>query len=468
MKKFIISQELKEIIETVKILENNQKLKINSFAGTGKTTTLEFITKELKNATFLLLVFNNKNAKESKKRFGANTVVSTVNGLAYRKIVKDPDDVLDDGFNIEQIAQILNTDDNEIAFDVKKIINIYCNSDLENIKDVAEYYSARNIKSWDQAIIFYQLMRDYKIQMTHSFYLKEFSLTFNPNEYNYDFVLLDEAQDTNEVTLSFFNKFNSKQILVGDRHQAIYRFRGAVNAMEKVQCDYELFLSKTYRCSPNVVKYANVVLHNFKGEGRELESAKIDNSGDDNVAHITRNNSTAIFMISKFDEFHLFKSPDKLFKDAIQVHFFLTGQHEKLFRENQYFKKYKNKKELLDYAIEFDDVNLQSAIKVASIFKGYLFVLLNKAKLKNNPKSKIKILTAHTSKGLEFGNVVLASDFQILSEIEDPDDLAEEANLLYVAITRAKDKINFTKKEGFSHYLYKPIPKKDKDKYKDK
>lgn len=297
-------------------------------------------------------------------------------------------------------------------------------------------------------------MQENKIPITHSFYLKEFSLTFDPAKYNFDFVLLDEAQDTNEVTLNIFNQFNSKKILVGDKHQSIYKFRGAVNAMDKVETDYSLFLSHTFRCSKDVVSFANYVLKTYKNEQKELISSKLESSKDDNtIAYITRTNSQTIFLISKYDDFHLYKTPQQLFKTAIQVHYFLTKKFDKLYDDFKYLIKYENKQGLTEYAKKYNDVNLQSAIRVASTFKGYLFVLLNKAKIKNNKNSKIKILTAHTSKGLEFENVVLGADFKSLCKINDREILIEEANLLYVAITRAKSKISFSKKYGFDGYL---------------
>jgi len=355
---------------------------------------------------------------------------------------------------LEKILEILKIEDINIAYDVNNIINLYCNSSYKEIKEVGLEYTARDLKSFQYAQNFYKLMQENKIPITHSFYLKEFSLTFDPFKYNFDFILLDEAQDTNEVTLSIFNQFNSKKILVGDKHQSIYKFRGAVNAMDKVPTDYNLFLSHTFRCSNNVVSFANYVLKTYKNEYKELVSSKIENNKDDNTtAYITRTNSQIIFLISKYDDFFLYKNPQQLFKTAIQVHYFLTKKFDKLYDDFKYLVKYKDKEGLTDYANEYNDVNLQSAIRVATIFKGYLFVLLNKAKTRNNKNSKIKILTAHTSKGLEFENVVLDSDFKTLSKIDDTDSLIEEANLLYVAITRAKNKISFSKKDGFDGYL---------------
>jgi superfamily I DNA/RNA helicase len=75
--------------------------------------------------------------------------------------------------------------------------------------------------------------------VTHSLYFKEFEQRFNYFKLKdkYDVVLLDEAQDSNMVTLSVFNQFNAKRVMVGDSHQKIYGFRGAIDAMEKFETE---------------------------------------------------------------------------------------------------------------------------------------------------------------------------------------------------------------------------------------
>ena len=61
-----------EILDISKELNMNQVLKINAFAGTGKTTTLNLIANSLKDKSFLYLAFNNDIVKEAKKKFKNN------------------------------------------------------------------------------------------------------------------------------------------------------------------------------------------------------------------------------------------------------------------------------------------------------------------------------------------------------------------------------------------------------------
>lgn len=79
----------------------------------------------------------------------------------------------------------------------------------------------------------------------------------------YDFVFVDEAQDTNAIQRALLRKImnhNSRLIAVGDPAQAIYGFRGAdSNSLQQIADEFdctELPLTVSYRCPLSVVKYA--------------------------------------------------------------------------------------------------------------------------------------------------------------------------------------------------------------------
>ncbi|MDH2406059.1 UvrD-helicase domain-containing protein [Bradyrhizobium sp. SSUT18] len=67
----------------------------------------------------------------------------------------------------------------------------------------------------------------------HDGYLKLWALS--SHAIAADFILLDEAQDTNPVVLDVLRKQPAQMIYVGDKYQQIYEWRGAVNAMEKIE-----------------------------------------------------------------------------------------------------------------------------------------------------------------------------------------------------------------------------------------
>jgi DNA helicase II / ATP-dependent DNA helicase PcrA len=79
----------------------------------------------------------------------------------------------------------------------------------------------------------------------------------------FDFVVVDEAQDTNAIQRAVIRKImkpTSRLMAVGDPAQAIYGFRGAdSNAINLIKEEFgaiELPLTVSYRCPKSVVKYA--------------------------------------------------------------------------------------------------------------------------------------------------------------------------------------------------------------------
>lgn len=81
--------------------------------------------------------------------------------------------------------------------------------------------------------------------------------------FQYDWVLVDEAQDTNEtrrlLALAILKR-GGRLVAVGDRHQAIFGFTGAdSNSLELIASSLQakrLPLTTTYRCPKAVVAYA--------------------------------------------------------------------------------------------------------------------------------------------------------------------------------------------------------------------
>jgi DNA helicase-2/ATP-dependent DNA helicase PcrA len=85
----------------------------------------------------------------------------------------------------------------------------------------------------------------------------------NLNLPKFDFIFVDEAQDTNMIQREILRKImgpRSRMIAVGDPAQAIYGFRGAdAQSLRSIAKEFNavtLPLSISYRCPTSVVKYA--------------------------------------------------------------------------------------------------------------------------------------------------------------------------------------------------------------------
>ena len=89
-------------------------------------------------------------------------------------------------------------------------------------------------------------------------------LAFNVSFDKYDWVLIDEAQDTNasrrEMSLRMLKEVTGRLVAVGDRHQAIYGFTGAdsdaLDLIGNAVNATRLPLTTTFRCPKAVVAYS--------------------------------------------------------------------------------------------------------------------------------------------------------------------------------------------------------------------
>lgn len=89
--------------------------------------------------------------------------------------------------------------------------------------------------------------------------------------FQYDWVLIDEAQDTNEarrlLALAILKR-GGRMVAVGDRHQAIFGFTGAdSNSLELIAQSVNakrLPLNVTYRCPKSVVTYAQTWVNHIQ------------------------------------------------------------------------------------------------------------------------------------------------------------------------------------------------------------
>ncbi len=101
---------------------------------------------------------------------------------------------------------------------------------------------------------------DGAVRLDHDHYLKIWALT-RPR-IDADFLLLDEAQDTNPVVEQIFlaQRDHAQLVMVGDSAQAIYHWRGAKDIMTGFD-GTQLALSQSFRFGPDLAAEANRWLH---------------------------------------------------------------------------------------------------------------------------------------------------------------------------------------------------------------
>lgn len=100
-----------------------------------------------------------------------------------------------------------------------------------------------------------------------------------------DVFMFDEAQDVNPVLAKVLadNAANMPIIMVGDSRQAIYGFRGAMDALEKTQATFRLPLTRSFRYGEVPAYLANVVL--MQGNIDDLEFFEAIGTPEKHVFH---------------------------------------------------------------------------------------------------------------------------------------------------------------------------------------
>lgn len=441
-------------------------LLVQAFAGAGKTATLEFFAEANQGLRILLLTFNKALQVEAQMRFSSqgihNVQCLTTHALAFGRFGRayqsagklgfvSPSDLMDT-FSIDaaKARAVLTTLENFIRSADAQIGRDHLPSDLAAVHRAEVGTYAAN--AWDA-------MKDMAgaLKMTHDGYLKLFQLSKPDLSKQFDLIMVDEWQDTNEVTMDIVLEQDARLILVGDRHQSIYGFRGATNAMDEVEADATLSLTQSFRFGQGIADLATTILAGLKGETQALIGSGKHESKfvvDRNLPYavISRTNGTlfreAVKLLGRVP-FTFVGGGEKLegypFDRLVDVHHILVGAKH-LVRDG-FLRRFADADALRKYAETVDDKELLAQLAVAKEYVRQIPDLVARIKAeacqKNPAQAHVSLMTAHRSKGLQFDQVVLCNDFEDfvaedgrLRKANTP-ELAQEANLLYVALTRA-------------------------------
>lgn len=459
-----------EQLDIVKAFNNTRVLKVNAVAGSGKTSTLELLAAEYKRPS-LLLAFNKAIADEAARRFPVHVSCRTMNSVAYAEFGKALQHKLNFNKNpkLNTMRSIKNTVDwfdlkdydnatpaispRVIAGLAREAVDRFCYSSRLSISEQDLHY--KDFKDLEKNHVFdtqhlsrvivnlAKLIWKERINplsnssCTHDTYVKLWSLS-NP-KLNYDILYVDESQDINPCVLQVLEQQTCKVLYVGDQYQSIYGFRGAINAMKNIIAP-TMHLSQSWRYGEVVASVAECILHKdnvqVKGNSNILsELSEIDTSLNHTV--IFRTNAELLNYAEKLMDKGVTVSIEIDIKNFIrQVNSIIElRKGGKPFHDN--IARFGSFEELLEYSKE--SVEIQRMISTAMRHDAIDFL----EKLESNNQSTnptVILTTAHKSKGLEFDNVVIADDFKF-GEKDLLDMPEQETNLLYVACTRAKKKL---------------------------
>jgi hypothetical protein len=253
---------------------------VEARAGSGKTFILRNVGQRIKGRG-LYVVYNAANAKEARGKFPRNVRVSTAHGVAKSAVGQPYQERLDkSGYQpAKRVAEILRIDRPAIISGTKiapaviarlvmQTVKAWClSADPEptiahvpgtaGLEDVAQVQELAAVvlpfvrKAWDDI-----KATDGVLKFEHDHYLKMWGLS--QPVLPYDVILWDEVQDADRVVLDVMLRQTSAQMMpVGDPFQAIYGWRGAVNAMDHFPDATRLALSQSFRFGPAIATQAN-------------------------------------------------------------------------------------------------------------------------------------------------------------------------------------------------------------------
>ena len=475
--------------EQIAILNSSGNIKINAVAGSGKTTTIiEYAGSRPSDSKILYLAFNKSVKDEAKKKFAErglkNVKVETAHSLAYGRIVPKYGYTVKSGYKTTEIADILNLrlsgekhGEFIIANHINKLLMFYCNSNKETLMELnyPETITDKKAKTFvkthygyiqQKTLALIDKMEKKKIEITHDYYLKKFQLS-NP-VLNYDYILFDEGQDASAAMLDIFLKQKAVKVIVGDTNQQIYGWRYAVNSLEKA--NFQTFhLSTSFRFDQHIADLAIRVLKlknhleiknevSITGKGSErpiLSKAVIARTNLGlllkAIGYVTEKKKVQQLYFEGNINSYTYADDGTSLYDVLNLY---NGKH-RLIRD-KLIKVMNNLDDLKDYVKKTEDVQMGMMVEIVEKYGNEIPKILDEIKQKhvdNKDREKAEIIfsTVHRSKGMEYDEIQLVNDFlneETLKKLVDdkPENidvakLNEEINLLYVAITRTKNKL---------------------------
>ncbi len=508
-KPFIPSEYQKKIFEFIEHGVGN--LVIDASAGSAKTTTLikslELIPNDKK---ILFCAFNKDIVNELKKKISkkdniGNIDIRTLHSLGYLMIQKNFNN-----YNIEinenKYRQFIYNNINELTssnpFKISKkiglkwvenvcslinymrynlsesfdeIMSLVNKHEIDLVSD--EIYAAKDVLEWGKTFTD-------EVDYTDMVWLP-YVLNMKPLGLQYDFIFVDESQDVSVVQRELVlrcRKINTRYIFAGDQNQAIYAFSSAspesFNYLKTLPNTISLPLPISYRCAKNIVNFAKQYSPSieYNDDGREgdiIFNESINNVNDGDMI-LCRNNAPLMkiyndlirlgkkcYIRGKDIGLNLKKivqstNQEKLNTDLSNDGVFIR-LYESLFetRDKIINQSGLDEKTVMNSSIMSNKLDMIKALEVLSEGLKTSSELIDKINeiFSDKKKNGISLSTVHKAKGLEANNVFIACNSLMPSKSATQKwEIEQEKNLMYVAYTRAKDKLCFLDENEFKQF----------------
>ena len=462
-----LTDEQKAIIEHEPI----ESLIAEAGAGTGKTSVLVQHAQRWPNYRGLYLSFNAEIAKEAKRRFPSNVQAMTAHSYAYRALgvakhngrlvgkirrqhLRDAGIDLRNGYMTEDrtlravLAAMINYPND--AGTVLKPSHCLLEGAPQVTRDKMLPFIARILKTFME----YETSG---LPFTHDMYLKKLE-TNGQLAPDYDYLLVDEAQDLSPVLVSLVKKSGKPAIIVGDSAQSIYAFKGAVDALSMFDAK-RMPLSQSWRFGAPVDRIANGILAEvskpptwpIRGRPGHITSVELYRGIAPAKAMLLSRTNSRLFegLINTQVQFHVAGGFEVLASQLLSAYALSTGDRWEV--KDALIQSFQNWEEMVEEANE-NDPEIRRLVQIVKTHGREIHKIIDRLRTLHCANAKdatIILSTAHKAKGLEAANVVILDDFQTIDELKasrmvgelSKTEFDQECNLKYVAATRAINRL---------------------------
>ena len=476
-------QPVAEQQRAVELFLAGGNLRIDAYAGTGKTTTLRLLA-ESRPGRALYLAFNRAIAAEAQQRFPAYVKCATTHSVAFRGVRRTlgyPEWKLTESLTPNLILQ---------AFRLPPTVSFHSGVVLEQrsyaaiLRDglkrflqssdkepgtahvpcygILETLSAEQFESFARQVAEHlgylwaaMLDRSQGLPLGHDGYLKLWALS--QPQARADYIMVDEAQDLNPVLLDVLNRSQCQIVYVGDPYQQIYEWRGAVNAMEQVHIRQRCLLSQSFRFGPEIAAAASILLRTLGAREPLRGSSAL-------VSHIGRVRPDAILARSNAgvmaNVLHCLarnlrcavvggtKELERVLTDVQRVKQGQPAQSPELVGFGGW-------KDVMSFSTQPEGEGLRPLVNLVQEHGESRMLRALSGCEASEVTAQVVCSTAHRAKGREWNYVHLDADFETgfvraarLGPAQSTVALASEARLLYVALTRARLGVHLPREIG--------------------
>ncbi|WP_037576718.1 UvrD-helicase domain-containing protein [Phaeacidiphilus oryzae] len=467
-----------EQAEAIAAYGDGTDLVLQAGAGCGKSSTLRMIAGSDRRRRMLYVAYNRSIAADAAKSFPANVTAKTGHGLAFdpkflpriqrpRQTALDAAKALGVDRMLGGVQRIL-TDHGDLKAMTSKVVMRcaldtvawFCHSaDPELTSRHIPAYEGLKLPDARAELVDMVLpvaklawadvlKGDGVLKLSHDHYLKLWAL--GRPTIDTDVILLDEAQDTNDVlSRVLLDQEHAQRIAVGDSAQQIYEWRGAKDALTVFERELGAetrTLSQSFRFGQPIAEEANRWLYLV---GTELRLTGWEQCTSD-VGPVTspdailcRTNAGAIGIVLEAlragRKVHLVGGGSEIKRLAWAAQSLQAGRatdHPELLA-------FPSWEAVREYAEE-EDGSLRVLVKLVDDHGPEELITAADA-LAGETSAELVVSTAHKAKGREWPKVRIHGDFRQ----PKPDPATgetrlrrEEARLAYVAVTRAREHLD--------------------------